>query len=49
MVIASSANYDGVHTVDAASTVNEIEIAATYSAEPLTGAETATALVVTLV
>jgi hypothetical protein len=48
-VIAGATNYDGVHTVDAASTADEIVIAAAYVAETFTGAETATALVVTVV
>lgn len=46
IVIAGTANYDGVHTVDAARTANVIVTAATYVAETFTGAETAAALVV---
>lgn len=48
IAVAGTVNYDGVTTVDAGSTANEIVIAAVYVAEALSGAETATALVVTV-
>jgi len=49
IVLAGTVNYDGVYTMDAATTADEIVIAATYAAEGFTGAETATALVVAVV
>jgi len=48
VVVGATSNYDGVHTVDVSSTADEIVIAAAYVAETFTGAETATALVVTV-
>lgn len=41
--------YNSLHTAGAASTANEIATAAAYVAETFIGAETATALVVTVV
>lgn len=49
ITLAGTVNYDGVHTVDAASTADKIVFAAAFNAEAFTGAETATALVVTVV
>jgi hypothetical protein len=49
VVIAGTANYDGVYAVNAASTANEIVIAAAYVADVLPAGATATALVVTVV
>ena len=49
IVVAGTAGYDGTHTVDAATTADEIVIAAAYAAENFTGAETAEALVVTVI
>jgi uncharacterized phage protein gp47/JayE len=46
IVVSGSVNYDGIHTVDPASSADSIVVTAAYLAETLTGAETAVALVV---
>lgn len=48
ITVSGTVNYDGVYTVDASSTADVIVVTAAYAAEVLTGAETATALVVTV-